>query len=103
MVDVMQPTPDMRICDPACGTDGFEICSYEWLVAEAKGVFDRADAKRIKTQTFYGQDILPRARRLALMNLFLHGVEGHIRLGDSIYEPDRGERFIFRRHNPTGP
>jgi type I restriction enzyme M protein len=30
-------------------------------------------------------------RRLALMNLFLHGVEPHIALGDTIYEPDRGE------------
>jgi hypothetical protein len=30
---------------------------------------------------------------LALMNLFLHGVEPHIALGDTIYEPDRGDRF----------
>lgn len=39
-------------------------------MAESKGVFDRADAKRIKTTTFYGQDLVPRPRRLALMNLF---------------------------------
>lgn len=23
MVNLMQPTPDMKICDPACGTAGF--------------------------------------------------------------------------------
>ncbi len=27
------------------------------------------------------------------MNLYLHGVEPHIYLGDTIYEPDRGERY----------
>ena len=29
----------------------------------------------------------PRPRRLALMNLYLHDVEPHITLGDTIYEP----------------
>jgi type I restriction enzyme M protein len=51
------------------------------------GVFDREDAKRIKTRTYFGQDLVPRPRRLALMNLYLHGVEPHIALGDTIYEP----------------
>ena len=27
MVDVMQPTPDMRICDPACGTGVFFLAA----------------------------------------------------------------------------
>ena len=101
---VMKPDPrgkpDFRIADPACGTGGFLVCAYEWLVAEAKGVFERADTKRIKTATYYGQDLVPRPRRLALMNLFLHGVEPHIHLGDTIYEPDRGERYDVVLTNP---
>jgi type I restriction enzyme M protein len=92
--------PDFRICDPACGTGGFLVAAYEWLVAESKGVFDRADAKRIKTKTYYGQDLVPRPRRLALMNLYLHGVTPHIYLGDTIYEPDRGERYDVVLTNP---
>ena len=92
--------PEFTIADPACGTGGFLVCSYEWLVDQAKGVFDRADAKRIKTQTYYGQDLVPRPRRLALMNLFLHGVEPHIYLGDTIYEPFRGERNDVILTNP---
>lgn len=92
--------PTFTICDPACGTGGLIVCAYEWLVAESKGVFDRADAKRIKTSTYYGQDLVPRPRRLALMNLFLHGVQPHIYLGDTIYEPDRGERFDVVVTNP---
>src|SRR3989440_313260 len=102
--DVMKPDPrgkaEFTIADPACGTGGFLVCSYEWLVDEAKGVFDRADARRIKTQTYYGQDLVPRPRRLALMNLFVHGVEPHIYLGDTIYEPFRGEKNDVILTNP---
>jgi type I restriction enzyme M protein len=103
---VMKPDPrgqpDFRISDPACGTGGFLVCAYEWLVSKAVsgGVFDRADARRIKSSTYYGQDLVPRPRRLALMNLFLHGVEPHIHLGDTIYEPDRGERYDVVLTNP---
>jgi type I restriction enzyme M protein len=57
--------PEFSVCDPAVGTGGFLVCSYEWLIDEA-GVFKRADAKRIKNQTYYGQDLVPRPRRLAL-------------------------------------
>ncbi len=101
---VMKPDPrgktDFTICDPACGTGGFLVCSYEWLVNESKGVFDRADARRIRTTTYYGQELVARPRRLALMNLYLHGVEPHIYLGDTIYEPDRGERYDVVLTNP---
>src|SRR4051812_37746467 len=101
---VMKPdprgNPDFRLCDPACGTGGFLVCAWEWLVEESKGVLDRADAKRIKSKTYFGQDLVARPRRLALMNLFLHGVEPHIALGDTIYEPDRGDRFDCVLTNP---
>jgi type I restriction enzyme M protein len=101
---VMKPDPrgkkDFTVADPACGSGGFLVCAYEWLVAESKGVFDRADAKRIRTQTYYGQDLVARPRRLALMNLYLHGVEPHIYLGDTLYEPDRGERYDVVLTNP---
>ena len=68
--------------------------AHEWLVEASGGVLDRVDARRIRSKTYYGQDLVPRPRRLALMNLYLHGVEPHIYLGDSIYEPDRGERYL---------
>lgn len=101
---VMKPDPrrkqDFTIDDPACGTGGFLVASYEWLVAASKGVFDRSEARRIKSATYYGQELVPRPRRLALMNLYLHGVEPHIYLGDTLYEPDRGERFDVILTNP---
>lgn len=104
IVRVMKPDPrlipDFTICDPACGTGGFLVCAYEWLMEITKGALDRKDFQRIKTATYYGQDLVPRPRRLALMNLFLHGLEAKIYLGDAIYEPDRGERYDCILTNP---
>lgn len=100
----MQPDPrsnkEFKICDPACGTAGFLMAAYEWLMEITKGVLERKDVVRIKRQTYYGQELVPRPRRLALMNLFLHGLEPVIYLGDSIYEPDRGERYDCILTNP---
>src|SRR6185503_7734384 len=64
------------------------------------GVFDRKDIKRIKTKTYYGEDLVARPRRLALMNLFLQGLEPTIALGDAIYEADSGDRYDCILTNP---
>jgi type I restriction enzyme M protein len=105
IVRVMKPDPrdsrDFTICDPACGTGGFLVCAYEWLMVQTKGgAIERKDIKRIKSATYYGQDLVPRPRRLALMNLFLHGLEAKIYLGDTIYEPNRGELYNCVLTNP---
>ncbi len=104
IVQVMQPDPraakEYKICDPACGTSGFLMVAYEWLMALTKGALERKDVLRIKKHTYFGQELVPRPRRLALMNLFLHGLEPQIYLGDSIYEPDRGERYDCILTNP---
>jgi type I restriction enzyme M protein len=92
--------PDFTICDPALGTGGFLVAAYEWLVHETKGVLDRNVARRVKTKTYFGGELVPRPRRMALMNLYLHGIEPHIRLGDSIYEPPSDERFDVILTNP---
>lgn len=104
IVRVMKPDPrvsrDFTICDPACGTGGFLVCAYEWLMEATKGALERKDIKKIKTATYYGQELVPRPRRLALMNLFLHGIEAQIYLGDSIYEAKRGEHYDCVLTNP---
>ena len=104
IVRVMKPDPrldrDFTICDPACGTGGFLMCAYEWLMEETGGALSMPEIKRIRTRTYFGQELVPRPRRLALMNLFLHGLEANIHLGDTIYEPDRGERYSCVLTNP---
>jgi len=104
IVNVMRPDPrvakEYKICDPACGTSGFLMVAYEWLMEASKGALERKDVLRIKKHTYFGQELVPRPRRLALMNLFLHGLEPQIYLGDSIYEPDHGERYDCILTNP---
>ena len=50
--------------------------------------------------TYFGRDLVQRPRRLALMNLYLHGLEPDISLGDSIYEAFGGRRYDVVLTNP---
>lgn len=104
IIRVMKPDPrkdpQFTICDPACGTGGFLMCAYEWLMEETGGALPMKEIKRIRTNTYFGQELVPRPRRLALMNLFLHGLEANIHFGDTIYEPDRGDRYSCILTNP---
>lgn len=105
IVRCVKPDPrvyrDFTICDPACGTGGFLIGAYEWLIAASQGGgVDRDTAKRLVRETYFGQDLVARPRRLALMNLYLHGLEPHITLGDSIYDPPTSARYDVVLTNP---
>jgi type I restriction enzyme M protein len=104
IVRCIKPDPrvskDFAIDDPACGTGGFLIAAYEWLKAETGGAFDRDTARRVRTGTYSGQELVARPRRLALMNLYLHQVEPHITLADSIYEVPPAQRYDVILTNP---
>lgn len=104
IVRCVKPDPraskDLKIGDPACGTGGFLVAAYDWLMQETGGALDRETAKRVRIGTYYGQELVARPRRLALMNLYLHQVEPHIKLGDSIYEVPNSQRFDVVLTNP---
>jgi type I restriction enzyme M protein len=57
-------------------------------------------ANRLKSDTYFGQELVQRPRRLTLMNLYLHGLEPHIAFGDSIYEIPSGQRYDVVMTNP---
>jgi type I restriction enzyme M protein len=92
--------PEFTICDPACGTGGFLVLAHEWLLARAREEGVDPQRARARRGTYFGQELVPRPRRLALMNLFLHGLEPEIKLGDSIYETPNGRRFDVVLTNP---
>ncbi|NLH10330.1 MAG: SAM-dependent DNA methyltransferase [Holophagae bacterium] len=105
IVRCLKPDPcahaDFTVCDPACGSGGFLVCAYEWLMTQTQGgALDRDTARRVKERTYVGQDLVARPRRLALMNLYLHGIHPDIRLGDSIYEAFDGRRHDVVLTNP---
>src|ERR1700687_51813 len=105
LVLCMKPDPrahkEFTMCDPACGTGGFLVSSYEWLIDETKGgALPRDLVKRLKSDTYFGQELVARPRRLTLMNLYLHGLEPHIAFGDSIYEIPSGQRYDVVMTNP---
>lgn len=104
IVRCMKPDPranaDFTVCDPACGTAGFLVSAYEWLVHEAEGPKGRDLWRRVKKGTYFGEELVARPRRLALMNLYLHGVEPTIRLRDALYETPLSDRFDVVLTNP---
>ena len=72
MVECLQPEPMKTIADPACGTGGFFLAAYDWIVANRD--LDKEARQFLKYETFFGNEIVASTRRLALMNLFLHNI-----------------------------
>ena len=102
MVECVRPAPLKTIADPACGTGGFFLGAYDFLVAQHK--LDKEQKQFLKYQTFYGNEIVAGTRRLALMNLFLHNIgdidsENFISPADALIADD-GKRFDFVLANP---
>jgi type I restriction enzyme M protein len=70
-------------------------------MSETKGgAIDRDLITRIRKKTYFGQELVARPRRLALMNLVLHGLEPTIILGDTIDEPPGSQKFDVILTNP---
>lgn len=94
MVELMKPQPTDRICDPSCGTAGFLIESYDYLLRQYssaagthKEAIDGEEQTRysgdllgeyrhhIDTDMFHAYDFDATMLRIATMNLVMHGVK----------------------------
>jgi type I restriction enzyme M protein len=95
MVELVQPKPTDRICDPSCGTAGFLIETYEYLLrnytSEAGRHVEVVDGDErvtysgdllvsqghrhhVDTDMFHAYDFDATMLRIATMNLVMHGV-----------------------------
>jgi type I restriction enzyme M protein len=73
MVDVMQPKPGEKICDPASGTGGFLLAAHDYIVRRNPNL-DRDEKKHLKLKALHGYEIVDSVTRLCAMNLLLHGI-----------------------------
>lgn len=93
LVELVDPKPGNRIADPACGTGGFLLDAYQYMVTQLdgdKGKKERDEDGFIRTsksakltskvkktldQSLQGYDIDQTMVRLGLMNLMMHGID----------------------------
>ncbi|HET6763943.1 MAG TPA: N-6 DNA methylase [Longimicrobiaceae bacterium] len=81
MVACVKPRAGEVIQDPAAGTGGFLI-----VANAAIDLFDLSEKEQRfqQKEAFWGMELVPDAHRLLLMNAMLHGIEGHLELGDTL-------------------
>ena len=102
MVACIEPKPLKSIVDPACGTGGFFLAAYDFIVEHNR--LDRDEKTHLKNSTFHGNEIVAGTRRLCLMNMFLHNIgeidgESFISSADALIT-DTGERYDYVLANP---
>lgn len=79
MVRVLQPQLGETIQDPAAGTGGFLISAQEHIVGTSK----ESDYEALPP-VYQAVEIESDTYRLCLMNMFLHGMKGHVLHGDAL-------------------
>ncbi len=103
MVEVTRPQPGMAICDPACGTGGFFLSAYQYIVANNTQL-DPDQRAHLRSGAFTGWEIVDNTARLCAMNMLLHGLESPesdspIHVDDALLA-DPGDRFDMILTNP---
>lgn len=75
MVELMKPTLDDVIVDPTAGTGGFLISAHHYISDHNEiRELNVTDYDKYQHKTFYGMELVPDTRRLAMMNLMLHDI-----------------------------
>lgn len=86
MVRMTKPEIGDRMNDPAAGTFGFMVAADQYLKDKTEDYSglsqDQYDFQ--VHDAFTGMELVPNTHRLALMNEYLHGIDGDLRQGDSL-------------------
>lgn len=76
MVDLVQPTIEDIICDPASGTCGFLMVASDYIRENyEKELYTEKVKKHFQDTMFMGMEFDPTMIRIGAMNLILHGIE----------------------------
>ncbi len=103
MVELMDPSADEIICDPACGTSGFLVAAGEYLKENQKDLFfDAKKKEHYMNHMFFGFDMDRTMLRIGAMNMMTHGIDNpFIEYRDSLSDqnPDK-EKYSLVLANP---
>lgn len=86
MVDLMQPSLNDRVCDPAMGSAGFIVESAKYISEKYKDeLLNKENLSNYATEMFSGFDTDQTMLRIGAMNMMLHGVDDpNIKYQDSL-------------------
>jgi len=86
MVNLSQPQPGELIEDPAAGTGGFLIAADKYIKGRTDDLYDLPTKAQEfqRNRAYVGMELVPETRRLGLMNLMLHDIEGSLHLGNTL-------------------
>lgn len=103
MVELMKPTPEDIIVDPACGSAGFLVEAGEYLRNNKSDLFLTENLKEHFNNTmFYGFDMDRTMLRIGAMNLMQHGIDNpNILYKDSLSEDNEdNSKYTLVLANP---
>lgn len=94
IVELMKPTPEDVIIDPAAGSAGFLVAAGEYLRKHHHDLFfDERLKHHFNNDMFYGYDMDRTMLRIGAMNMMLHGIENpNIMYRDSLSEQNTDEQ-----------
>ena len=94
MVEIMQPTQEDTLCDPACGSAGFLVACSEYIHQHHPDWFHEADFRQhYNSNMFTGIEFDSTMLRIGAMNLQLHGIENPQLIGiDALSEANAEKR-----------
>ena len=80
MVEMMNPSSEEVICDPACGTSGFLVVAGEYLKENKQKeiFFDKQKKEHYMNHMFHGYDMDRTMLRIGAMNMMTHGIDNPI-------------------------
>ena len=102
MVELLQPTPDDLICDPACGTAGFLVSASEYIRRHYEDSMTSEQWEHFSGPAFTGFDTDPTMLRISAMNLMLHSIRTpEIDYKDSVSKQNQiSDKFTVCLANP---
>ncbi|MCC8044814.1 MAG: type I restriction-modification system subunit M [Clostridiales bacterium] len=102
MVELVQPTPDDLICDPACGTAGFLVSAAEYIRKNYEDTMTPEQWEHFSGELFTGYDIDRTMLRISAMNLMLHSISNpDVDYKDSVSKQNQiSDKFTVCLANP---